>query len=54
MSQGTMSPGTISQDETPAEESFTEAEIADYLRRRPDFFERNLPLLLRLKLPLLI
>jgi uncharacterized protein YigA (DUF484 family) len=51
MSQGTMSPGTISQDETPAEESFTEAEIADYLRRRPDFFERHLPLLLRLKLP---
>jgi len=28
-----------------------EGEIAEYLRQHPDFFERHLPLLLRLKLP---
>lgn len=32
-------------------ETFTEADIASYLRSHPDFFERHAPLLLRLRLP---
>lgn len=34
-----------------AEESFSEADVADYLGRHPDFFERHLPLLRRLNIP---
>lgn len=34
-----------------AEESFTEADVAGYLSSHPDFFERHLPLLRRLRLP---
>ncbi|MDX1562067.1 MAG: DUF484 family protein [Gammaproteobacteria bacterium] len=34
-----------------AEESFTEADVADYLRSHPDFFERHLTLLRRLRIP---
>lgn len=34
-----------------AEESFTEADVASYLNSHPDFFERHLPLLRRLRLP---
>ncbi len=33
------------------DETFTEADIASYLRSHPDFFERHAPLLLRLRLP---
>jgi len=34
-----------------AEESFTETDVASYLNSHPDFFERHLPLLRRLRLP---
>lgn len=34
-----------------AEESFSEADVASYLNSHPDFFERHLPLLRRLRLP---
>lgn len=34
-----------------AEDGFSEAEIADYLGRHSDFFERHLPLLRRLQIP---
>jgi uncharacterized protein YigA (DUF484 family) len=34
-----------------AAEAFTEAEVADYLSRHPEFFERHLSLLRRLTLP---
>jgi hypothetical protein len=34
-----------------AEDSFTEADVASYLSSHPDFFERHLPLLRRLRLP---
>lgn len=34
-----------------AEEAFSEEEVADYLARHPDFFERHLSLLRRLSLP---
>jgi uncharacterized protein YigA (DUF484 family) len=50
MSQSSTSQRTVRQNDAPAE-TFSEAEIADYLRKHPDFFERHLPLLLRLKLP---
>lgn len=33
------------------QESFSEADVADYLGRHPDFFERHLPLLRRLRIP---
>ena len=35
----------------PLSESLSEDSIADYLRSHPDFFERNAPLVLGLKLP---
>ena len=34
-----------------AEESFTETHVAEYLKSHPDFFERHLPLLRRLRIP---
>lgn len=34
-----------------AEESFSEVDVASYLNSHPDFFERHLPLLRRLRLP---
>lgn len=33
------------------EESFSEADVANYLGRHPDFFERHLPLLRRMQIP---
>ncbi len=39
------------KSETEIQESFTETEIADYLRGHLEFFERHQALLLRLKLP---
>lgn len=43
----------MSQRKISAElnESFTEAEVADYLGKHPDFFERHTRLLLKLRLP---
>jgi uncharacterized protein YigA (DUF484 family) len=34
-----------------AEESFTESDVASYLASHPDFFERHLPLLRRMRIP---
>lgn len=34
-----------------AEADFSEAEVADFLTRHPDFFERHLPLLRRMQIP---
>jgi uncharacterized protein len=34
-----------------AEDTFSESDVADYLSRHPDFFERHLTLLRRLRLP---
>jgi len=39
------------KNEAPLGEPFTEEAVAEYLQRRPDFFERHGTLLLRLKLP---
>jgi hypothetical protein len=33
------------------EEAFSEADVADFLARHPDFFERHLPLLRRMEIP---
>lgn len=43
----------MSQRKISAElnESFTEAEVADYLAKHPDFFERHTRLLIKLRLP---
>ena len=37
--------------EAASEQGLSETEIAGYLRQHPDFFERHVPLLLRLRLP---
>jgi uncharacterized protein len=39
------------KNEAALGEAFSEDAVADYLHRRPDFFERHATLLLRLKLP---
>ena len=43
----------MSQTKSSADfgDTFAESDVADYLRRHPDFFERNAGLLLKLRLP---
>jgi uncharacterized protein YigA (DUF484 family) len=40
-----------SERQAVADDGFTESDVAAYLRRHPDFFERHLPLLRGIKLP---